>query len=128
MPLLKSYFILINYQNNQKNSRGVQGHTPKDGTGTYPRDHMLTGLGVFSLVLRLKKKKKPKETKGVWGRQWPAISSKYLVQMFICGLQTHPSGCCRTETISSTARAPAITARPGRLTVHCWSRVRSLVD
>ena len=42
--------------------------------------------------------------------------------------ETHPAGCCRTETISSTARAPAIVASPGRLTVHCWSKVRSLVD
>ena len=75
MPLLKSYFILINYQNNQKNSRGVQGHTPKDGTGTYPRDHMLTGLGVFSLVLWLKKKKsqrKPRECGGDSGQPFPA--------------------------------------------------------
>lgn len=73
MPLLKSYFILINYQNNQKNSRGVQGHTPKDGTGTYPRDHMLTGLGVFSLVLRLKKKK----AKGNQGSVGETVASHF---------------------------------------------------
>lgn len=41
---------------------------------------------------------------------------------------THPSLCCRTDTMISTASAPAIIARPGLLTVHCWSRVRSLVD
>lgn len=42
--------------------------------------------------------------------------------------EAHPSGCCKTETINSTARAPATMASPGRLTVHCWSKVRSLVD
>ena len=40
----------------------------------------------------------------------------------------YPSLCCRMDTIISTAKAPAIMARPGLLTVHCWSRVRSLVD
>lgn len=29
---------------------------------------------------------------------------------------------------SSTARAEAIGASPGRVTVHCWSRVRLAVD
>lgn len=33
-----------------------------------------------------------------------------------------------TETSSSTARAAAIIDNPGRVTVHCWSSVRSLVD
>lgn len=61
MPLQKSFFFLINYQNNQKNSRMAQGHTPKEGRGTYPKDHMLTGLGVLSLVLRLER---PRESGG----------------------------------------------------------------
>ena len=29
---------------------------------------------------------------------------------------------------NSTANAPAIIERPGRETVHCWSKVRSRVD
>lgn len=51
-----------------------------------------------------------------------------FVSTAISRWETHPSGCCKTETINSTARAPAIMASPGRLTVHCWSKVRSLVD
>lgn len=31
-------------------------------------------------------------------------------------------------TKSSTARAEAIGASPGRVTVHCWSKVRLAVD
>ena len=38
------------------------------------------------------------------------------------------SGCCSTETRSSTAKALAMYDMPGRETVHCWSRVLSLVD
>ena len=41
---------------------------------------------------------------------------------------TNFSGCCNTEASSSTARALAIMDSPGLETVHCWSRVRSLVD
>ena len=37
-------------------------------------------------------------------------------------------GCWSTETRSSTSRADAIGAMPGRVTVHCWSRVASLRD
>ena len=51
-----------------------------------------------------------------------------FVSTAISKWETHPSGCCKTETINSTARAAAIVASPGRLTVHCWSKVRSLVD
>jgi hypothetical protein len=39
-----------------------------------------------------------------------------------------PSGCCRMDTRSSTSRADAIGAIPGRVTVHCWSSVASLSD
>lgn len=42
--------------------------------------------------------------------------------------RTYPSGWCRIPTKSSTARAEAIGARPGRVTVHCWSKVRLAVD
>ena len=35
---------------------------------------------------------------------------------------------CAVATIISTARAPAMGAKPGRVTVHCWSRVRSVVE
>lgn len=38
------------------------------------------------------------------------------------------SGCWRMEIRSSTRRAEAIGAAPGRVTVHCWSRVASLRD
>ena len=41
---------------------------------------------------------------------------------------TNLSGCCNTEASSSTARALATMDSPGLETVHCWSRVRSLVD
>ena len=37
-------------------------------------------------------------------------------------------GCWRTETINSTARPEAMRDIPGRVTVHCWSRVLSFVD
>jgi hypothetical protein len=37
-------------------------------------------------------------------------------------------GCCRMETRSSTRRAEASGATPGRVTVHCWSRVALLRD
>lgn len=32
------------------------------------------------------------------------------------------------DTRSSTPNAPAMAAKPGRVTVHCWSRVRSVRD
>ena len=38
------------------------------------------------------------------------------------------SGCCNKDETSSTARPPAIIDRPGLDTVHCWSRVRSIVE
>ena len=34
----------------------------------------------------------------------------------------------KSATIISTANAPAMGARPGRVTVHSWSNVRSLVE
>ena len=37
-------------------------------------------------------------------------------------------GCWRMEIKSSTRRADAIGAAPGRVTVHCWSRVASFRD
>lgn len=37
-------------------------------------------------------------------------------------------GCCRMETRSSTRREEASGAMPGRVTVHCWSRVALLRD
>lgn len=37
-------------------------------------------------------------------------------------------GCWRSDTSSSTNRADAIAATPGRVTVHCWSSVWSLTD
>ena len=40
----------------------------------------------------------------------------------------YPWGWCRMPTKSSTARAEAIGASPGRVTVHCWSKVRLAVD
>jgi hypothetical protein len=40
----------------------------------------------------------------------------------------YPSGCCKTETSSSTAMDAAIGASPGRVTVHIWSSVRSVRD
>ena len=40
----------------------------------------------------------------------------------------HLRGCCSSETRSSVARALATMEMPGLETVHCWSRVRSLVD
>lgn len=52
----------------------------------------------------------------------------FLREQLRTAAMAHPSGCCSTETINSTARAPATMASPGRLTVHCWSSVRSLVD
>lgn len=36
--------------------------------------------------------------------------------------------CCSTDAISSTARALDMAASPGRVTVHCSSRVRSERD
>lgn len=39
-----------------------------------------------------------------------------------------PCSCCSRATSSSTASAPAMLATPGRVTVHCWSSVRSLSD
>lgn len=42
--------------------------------------------------------------------------------------ETHPSGCCKRETRSSTAVDDAIEAIPGRVTVHIWSSVRSERD
>lgn len=40
----------------------------------------------------------------------------------------YPCGCWRSETRSSTAVEAAIDARPGRVTVHIWSSVRSVSD
>jgi len=40
----------------------------------------------------------------------------------------YPSGWCSSETISSTARQLAMNETPGRVTVHCWSSVRLVVD
>lgn len=37
-------------------------------------------------------------------------------------------GCWRMETRSSTRRDEARGATPGRVTVHCWSRVALLSD
>lgn len=37
-------------------------------------------------------------------------------------------GCWRMETRSSTRRLEARGATPGRVTVHCWSRVALLKD
>jgi hypothetical protein len=37
-------------------------------------------------------------------------------------------GWCSTATASSTASADAMNANPGRVTVHCWSSVRSRVE
>ena len=37
---------------------------------------------------------------------------------------THPWGCWRGDTRSSTAVVDAITASPGRVTVHIWSSIR----
>lgn len=42
--------------------------------------------------------------------------------------ETHPSGCCNKETRSSTAVEAAMEARPGLVTVHIWSSVRSVRD
>ena len=39
-----------------------------------------------------------------------------------------PAGWARTAAASSTARADAMGASPGRATVHCWSRARSAVE
>lgn len=41
---------------------------------------------------------------------------------------TYPKGCCKMETNISTADAAAMGATPGRVTVHIWSRVRSVRD
>jgi len=41
---------------------------------------------------------------------------------------SHPSGWWRRPTASSTARAAAIGANPGLVTVHCWSKVLFAVD
>lgn len=41
---------------------------------------------------------------------------------------TYPLGCCKSETMSSTAVELAMEAIPGRVTVHIWSRVRSVRD
>jgi hypothetical protein len=38
------------------------------------------------------------------------------------------AGCCRMLTRSSTRREEARGAMPGRVTVHCWSRVALLRD
>lgn len=38
------------------------------------------------------------------------------------------NGCCRMLTRSSVNRLDARGAIPGRVTVHCWSRVASLRD
>lgn len=40
----------------------------------------------------------------------------------------YPSGWCKIPTSNSTARAEAIRESPGRVTVHCWSKVRLEVD
>lgn len=37
-------------------------------------------------------------------------------------------GCCKMLTRSSTRRLEARGATPGRVTVHCWSRVALLKD
>lgn len=42
--------------------------------------------------------------------------------------ESYPCGWCRRATASSTARAAAIGAKPGRVTVHCWSKVLFAVD
>lgn len=42
--------------------------------------------------------------------------------------ETYPSGCCKSDTRSSTAVDAAIEASPGRVTVHIWSSVRSVKD
>ena len=44
------------------------------------------------------------------------------------GRVTDPRGCCTREVKSSTAEAEAMGAIPGLVTVHIWSRVRSLRD
>ena len=38
-----------------------------------------------------------------------------------------PNGWCMRATSSSTATAAAMGEAPGRVTVHCWSRLRSAV-
>lgn len=45
-----------------------------------------------------------------------------------CVEKTYPLGCWRSDTRSSTAVDDAIEARPGRVTVHIWSSVRSERD
>jgi hypothetical protein len=42
--------------------------------------------------------------------------------------EPYPCGWWRRATASSTARAAAIGAKPGRVTVHCWSKVLFAVD
>ena len=43
-------------------------------------------------------------------------------------VRCYPRGCWRSEARSSTAVEDAIEARPGRVTVHIWSSVRSVND
>ena len=57
---------------------------------------------------------------------WHEQTQSYQERLTECKI--YPLGCCRTEMSSSTARAPAIRDTPGRVTVHCWSRVRSRID
>ena len=42
--------------------------------------------------------------------------------------KTYPSGCWSSDARSSTAVDDAIEAKPGRVTVHIWSRVLSVKD
>lgn len=55
----------------------------------------------------------------------PPISKPYLRQQ---GEQTDPLECWMIETSNSTAVEDAMDAMPGRVTVHIWSRVRSVKD
>ena len=52
------------------------------------------------------------------------MSTSFVVHIQL----TYPSGWLTRETINSTAKEDARRDRPGRVTVHCWSSVRSFKD
>jgi endogenous inhibitor of DNA gyrase (YacG/DUF329 family) len=65
---------------------------------------------------------------GRWSRGVYARFSSVRIRLNKKRDQKNPSGCCMSETSSSTAVEEAIEAKPGRVTVHIWSRVRSVKD
>eukprot|EP01052_Picozoa_sp_SAG31_P021217 SAG31_NODE_1629_length_7702_cov_6.380902_3_plen_165_part_00 len=58
------------------------------------------------------------------------IYKQLQVETFRHQMEKASNGCCCDSNWfhTSTAEAPEMAARPGRVTVHCWSSVRSVID